>query len=274
MAIDFSAIDKKKVLILGGAILSGLIALVLTNNYIKDNVDTKVSDIAGKAERQVRELSQQLAETQRVTQENIQKLFAAQQEQKQTVATPPAPKPAEPALSMNMPAGKRAVTVNIDILNAVGGLVKPGDFVDVIAHLTKTAGHLKPEESEKVTVMLFQNVMVLAVGRNTQPQSQPATPAVPTSGSVPITLALNPNEASLLTFVQKQGTLQLVLRPPREIDAFALPEASWESLSEYLKTTQGIDLFKKPEEKPEPAGEQERAPNIQIFKAGKEVTGK
>ena len=48
---------------------------------------------------------------------------------------PERPKVQERAFSLRTPPGKRAVTLKINSLSAVGGLVNPGDFVDIIAHL-------------------------------------------------------------------------------------------------------------------------------------------
>jgi len=277
MAINFSAFDKKKILILGGAILAGMIALVLANNYIKNSVNEQATEIAGKAEKQVKDLSQQVSVMQEENKRSMQQLFNAQQQlQKTQQAQQTTGASGEPrklietvSLAKSTPAGKRAVTVDMDILNAVGGLVKPGDFVDVIAHLSKPRDYSKPGETEKITVILFQNVKVLAVGRDTQSQFS----TVPTTGTVSITLALNPNEASLLSFAQKQGTLQLALRPPMETDAYALPIASWESLSDYMQRTQGIDLpppkLKKEESTEElPKPKIKPKPDIEIFKGG------
>jgi len=275
MAIDFNAIDKKKILILGGAVLAGLIAVVLMNNYIKENVETKLSDVAGKTDKQVRELTQQLAQTQKTAQENIQRLYTAQEQLQQKMATIPPPAPPKPvelpvsSLAASMPGGKRAITVNIEVLNAVGGLIRPGDFVDVIAHLTKPAGTYNPGESDKVIVTLFQNVRILAIGQNIG-GGQFLPPGV--GGQTPITFALNPNEASLLTYVQRQGTLQLVLRPAKEADAYVLPTVSWEALNEYMRTTQGIDLEKGiVKKKGEPEKVTPKPMDIQIFKGGQEV---
>jgi len=247
----------------------GVVALLLTNNYIRESVDSKASDIAGKAERQVVELSQQVSAMQQANNENIQKLYAFQQQQMQQMQqmAAAAPKqqemPTGASLAMITPPGKRAVTISVDVLNAIGGLIQPGDFVDVIAHID-AANEIF---AEKGMITLFQNVRVLAVGRNMQ--SQPVA-GLASSGPVAITLALNPNEAGLLTFIYKRATLQLVLRPPLETDAYALPIASWQSLGSYMKTTQGLDLYKEPEKVVPPTVETKKSFDIQVFRGGRE----
>ncbi len=69
----------------------------------------------------------------------------------------------KPSLALKTPVGKRAVTVKIDSLAAVGGLLNAGDFVDVIAQL-----NVPSQESDKktVTAMIFQGLQVLAINTN------------------------------------------------------------------------------------------------------------
>ena len=59
--------------------------------------------------------------------------------------------------------GKRAVTVMIDSLAAVGGLLNAGDFVDVIAQLNVPS---QDPDKKTVTAMIFQGLQVLAVNTN------------------------------------------------------------------------------------------------------------
>ena len=57
-------------------------------------------------------------------------------------------------LTAKTPPGKRAVTVMIESLNAVGGLLNAGDFVDVIAHLDIPEG---TDKKKTITAMVFQD---------------------------------------------------------------------------------------------------------------------
>ena len=69
-----------------------------------------------------------------------------------------------------------------------------------------------------------------------------------------------------MSFVQQHGKLQLVLRPPLDAQAYILPAANWESLSEYI-STQGTNLVTgKKEETKDVAAEE--APQIEIFRGG------
>ena len=72
--------------------------------------------------------------------------------------------------SLRTPPGKRAITMEIKSLSAVGGLVHPGDFVDILARLAvpEDDDPLNKTKDEIISV-LFQNIQVLAVGINYDP---------------------------------------------------------------------------------------------------------
>ena len=186
-----------------------------------------------------------------------------------TVEVPGAPPPVL-SLAVKTPPGKRAITVQIDSLSAVGGLINPGDYVDVLAHLNipSPTGEMKPIP-ETITAMIFQNIQVLAIGTNLmiagQYEIQQKSPALL------ITFALDPDETGLITFAQQNGKLQLVLRSPAEIETRMLQAATWQTLSDYVLEKQGTDI-NAPKSKAflEPSAE-EIKPFIQIFRGGREL---
>ena len=67
-------------------------------------------------------------------------------------------------LSGQIRNGMRAVTIQAERTSAFGGLLRPGDRVDVL--LTATRGD--EDSGQRVTIPLLQNVTCLAVGRYTQ----------------------------------------------------------------------------------------------------------
>lgn len=181
------------------------------------------------------------------------------------------------ALSVRTPPGKRAVTIMIDALSAVGGLINPGEYVDVIAQLD-----VKETEdnggAQKVTTILFQNLQILAVGTNfTSVGEVTRYEAQQNARSLNVTLAVDPEEAGLLTFVQSNGKLQLSLRPLQEQEIKSMQVASWDALSEYIMQKQGTDLLvPKKKAKVEAidstsGSNDDSEPLIQIFRAGREL---
>ena len=139
------------------------------------------------------------------------------------------------------PVGKRAVTISVDNIASLVGMVKPGDYVDVIATVPVPVPGPQGEQGSQMAVLpLFQNTLVLAVGQDTgrvpaQQSSRYTTKgAGDAAGSGLITLALGPQEASLIAFVQEQGKIRLTLRSPADAQVGPIQPASWETLFRYI----------------------------------------
>lgn len=115
-----------------------------------------------------------------------------------------------PVQSLHLLAGYRAVSIPVDEVRDVSGLVQPGDKVDVIA-VPPRLGNAQPTAS-----VILRDVTVFAVGGELAPidatpapaGSQP-TPIVPRS----VTLEVTPDQATLLAMADLNATLRLALRP-------------------------------------------------------------
>lgn len=127
-----------------------------------------------------------------------------------------------------IPAGQVAVSVSVDRVRAVSGLVAPGDKVDVFATEPTADGKAKTQH------LLYQNVDVLFVGQ--QPAPQPgeapraaageeqaggdqaggAEPAAADGDGILVTFAVPPLAASRIALASQQegGGLYLALVPP------------------------------------------------------------
>ena len=143
-------------------------------------------------------------------------------------------------LSSLVSTGMRAITVRADITNSFGGLLRPGDRVDVLGTLSRTGG-----ENDRVTIPLLQNVLVLAAGRDTGGEAQRQTVNGTAGGNAPveisqITLSVSMEEAQLLTYAADRGGaggrhtgLTLVLRNPEDIAILeGVPETNIEDIFE------------------------------------------
>jgi Flp pilus assembly protein CpaB len=120
-------------------------------------------------------------------------------------------------------------------------MIRPGDYVDVVAMLSVPATNAQGKQVIQVTsVSLFQNVLVLAIGQDISTSGQQGAgesrykKEEKKLDSSAITLALNPNEANLLGFVQDQGRIRLVLRSPADAKIESTQPVSWDSLFQYL----------------------------------------
>lgn len=281
--------NKKQLATILLAVGLGLVAAMLMSKVVSDKVEEQTQIIAkeyqGRNAALVQEMDKTKAQLQKLAQDQaaLAKKVAQQPQvvQAPVQAAPEGkPKVAEAAFSLRTPPGKRAVTINIDALSAVGGLVNAGDFVDIIAQLNvPNESDPKSKKTDMVTTVLFQNIQVLAVGTNYNPLGEaPAYALQQQARQLYVTLAINPEEAGLLTFAQSNGKLQLSLRSPAESEDKVLQQvASWDALADFVLEHQGTELrLSKPKptvtvEKTEDVKEEEVKPVIQIFRGGREL---
>ena len=280
--------NKQQIATILLAVGLGLAATFLTSQYVQNNIAQQTKLLAKEYTQQTAALQKEVEINKRQVETLLQKQeMLARQVQSQPKVVVQGDKGqqqlvSQEAFSIVMPPGKRAVTIQVDTLSAVGGLISPGDFVDVIASL-RVPEEINAEKAKtkEVITVLFQNLQVLAVGVLFKPAG--GTELYENrqkSKSVNVTLAVSPEEAALLTFAETNGKLQLSLRSPAEQDRQLLQVASWDTLADYILDKQGTDLrvpTESPEEPLAPAQKseekKERTPksNIQIFRAGKEL---
>jgi pilus assembly protein CpaB len=137
------------------------------------------------------------------------------------------------------PAGKRAISIVADSVATLSGMVRPGDYVDVLAiiqiPIQSPDGRIT---NQTAVIPLFQNVLVLAVGQNTGGRSSSGRYEEKESGgsrgNTLVTLALAPQEANLISFVQEQGKLRLAMRSPADAKIEPVTPASWDSFFQYI----------------------------------------
>jgi pilus assembly protein CpaB len=147
------------------------------------------------------------------------------------------------------PSGKRAITIVADSIASLSGMVRPGDYVDVLAivpiPMQGPDGRVTAQTS---VIPLFQNVLVLAVGQNTggavaqsgRYSDSASSSGGSAAGNVLITLALGPQEANLIAFVQEQGKLRLVMRSPADAKIEPMAPASWDTFFNYVMPRQEV----------------------------------
>jgi Flp pilus assembly protein CpaB len=102
----------------------------------------------------------------------------------------------------------RAVSISIDRVKGVAGLIQPGDRVDVIA--------VPPRVGSEVprAAAILRGALVLAMGNAVETTS--ATPSPDNQNLTTVTLALTPKQVDLLASADLNTTLRLALRPPKE----------------------------------------------------------
>ena len=103
----------------------------------------------------------------------------------------------------------RAVTIAVDAVSSVAGLVRPNDHVDIIG--TFRFPDQTSSKLDTVTYTLLQDVTILAVGQAM------GGDAGGRRGYSSVTLSLKPDEAELIIFSSQKGRLSLTLRHPHDV---------------------------------------------------------
>ncbi len=121
------------------------------------------------------------------------------------------------ALPVTLHEGMRAVSISVDLVKSVSGLIAAGDRVDVI-EIPPLGDSGMPQAAT-----ILRGIRVLAVGA--QMESATATPAPNAAPARTVTLEVTPEQADLLANADVNTTLRLALRAPGESVNSLPPEA-------------------------------------------------
>jgi pilus assembly protein CpaB len=164
----------------------------------------------------------------------------------------------ESGLAFVVPPNKRAVAVAVNEVVGSGGLIEPGDSVDVVAVVDLKAASANeqgapaspqpsatppPPRAEAAAQYILQNVEVLAVAQTLEgdtpaannsgnplvpARSQPPQPAAQLPSAQPqahtVTLAVAPDEAARLILAEEKGHIRLVLRAHGDNSNIKMPD--------------------------------------------------
>ena len=116
-------------------------------------------------------------------------------------------RPVDVGLTPRLKPGMRAVSIAIDRVKGVSGLISPGDRVDVIS--IPPRNHAAPQ-----AFAIMRGVEVMAMGSTLDTAG--ASPSPDAGSLTTITLAVTPDQANLLAMADNATQLRLALRPPNE----------------------------------------------------------
>jgi len=233
----------KSAVLLVGAVLFGLFAVYAAKSYIHLSIDKEASKYRSKAETVgIVVAKQNLPEGTIVSEDNM----AIRQVPKEMVASSMI-RPEEfakasgsrlqvgmrsgdplvwPVLerwdattfSGRLVAGVRAITIPVDDVNSISGMIHPGDLIDLYltAKPPELPGGAKIASGEQ-TFMLFQAMHVLATGQTVRTDKAVAAERN-TAGSsyTSLTLGATPDQAQKIMVAQKAGNFRIALRNPSD----------------------------------------------------------
>ncbi len=131
--------------------------------------------------------------------------------------------PSEAAQTRTLVGDERAVTIPVDMVRGVAGLIRPNSRIDLYGTFSLEDKKKKGGVVRK-TVLLLSDVTVLAVDNMTASMlARTAGRERRRQGYSSLTLAVSPEEAALLIFAQSAGQLSCALRDSACVGAVQEP---------------------------------------------------
>lgn len=124
----------------------------------------------------------------------------------------------EQGLQARLTVGERAFTTSVDKISGVGGMIRPGDRIDLYVTF-RLSDPASPNGQRIDTYPILQSVLVLATDQNLGSREVPdhLRRAGAKEGYSSLTLNVTSAEVGLLIYAQEAGTLRAVLRNRQDL---------------------------------------------------------
>lgn len=119
-------------------------------------------------------------------------------------------------LAAVLPKGKRAITIAISEVAGIGGLVLPGDRVDLILTYSVAGDLIDAEREIRASETVMKNIRVLALDQRLGGASETTGAGKQSPVARTATLEVTPAQAEMITLGQTLGDLSLVLNSVRD----------------------------------------------------------
>jgi pilus assembly protein CpaB len=144
-------------------------------------------------------------------------------------------------LEVKIAPGKRAMSVKINDVAGISGLIQPNSRVDVLVNIRDD----RTAKQMQVAKLFMENMRVLSVGQQVT-RGDDGKPINATTA----TLEVTPEEAERLAIAMGQGFIALVLRGYGDPDSIKTPGATSTDVLAQLRDGQVIELTPKPDPPP------------------------
>jgi pilus assembly protein CpaB len=135
-----------------------------------------------------------------------------------------------PSFSARLAQGRRAVTVPVDEISSLSGMVEPGDLIDIVVSIKK--------DQRNFTFALLQGVAVLATGTKSSPDEK--NPDGTERTYTTITLDTSPEDAKRVIAAREVGRVTALLRAPNDTSTVSRERSDALSLLGLGKTGQPV----------------------------------
>jgi len=136
--------------------------------------------------------------------------------------------------------GYRAVTIQVDEIKSISGMIRPGNSIDLYTRLASSTFPEKAgaggdqERGKELVIPVLEEVLVLATdhssARANEDEFRDYNPAQQRRTYDTLTLELTPKEAALLSIAEARGSLIAALRNPKDSQGILFAEISTNDL--------------------------------------------
>ncbi len=223
---------NKSVLVLVVSVALGLVAALVARSYMSNRIEEIESGLKGKMievvvakadlERgalltpdtvAIRQVPAEFSHEQAITPTNYEaaagETLAFSVKAGQLILWPMLLEKKAPAFSHRVEVGRRAMTVPVDEISSISGMLEPGDMIDLMVTVDRAG--------RKITLPLLQNVQVLATGQQSIDD--------PKSGErrdySTVTLDTTPKQAQQVIAAREEGRITALLRNPQDKEVLA-----------------------------------------------------
>jgi pilus assembly protein CpaB len=144
-------------------------------------------------------------------------------------------------LEIKIAPGKRAMSVKINDVAGISGLIQPNSRVDVLVNIRDE----RSAKETQVAKLFMENMRVLSVGQQVT-RGDDGKPINATTA----TLEVTPEEAERLAIAMGQGSIALVLRGYGDPDSIKTKGATSSDVLSQLRDGKFVDLTPKPADPP------------------------
>lgn len=149
--------------------------------------------------------------------------------------------------SDTIPEQRRAMTIQVDEINSIAGLIRPGNRIDLFVNLPASAlgetdtGTIRKNAGNQIMPVL-ENVEVLATGESTAYDYEEKVRLLrggvgvrPDTHYTNLTLNVTPKQAALLTVARDKGDLLALLRNREDASGSGFVKVSTDTIASHAK---------------------------------------
>ncbi|MCP3671732.1 MAG: Flp pilus assembly protein CpaB [Gammaproteobacteria bacterium] len=143
--------------------------------------------------------------------------------------------------SDTIPKKRRAITIQVDEINSIAGLIRPGNRIDLFVNLPPGSDTTGKQKSNEV-VPVLENLEVLATGKDAARDYEEKVRLLrggigvrPNQSYTTLTLNVTPKEGALITIAQDKGDLMALLRNREDTSGSGFIKVSTDSVRSHAQ---------------------------------------